>query len=75
MDDTDNTRDRGLTADQIAAAGSSKRQGDVPALAGHEGFGGHVSGRDAPQRLSPRGQWPSADTSAFEILVGSGLAH
>ena len=39
MNDTDNNaRDRGLTTEQIAAAGSRTRQEDVPAPAGHEGF-------------------------------------
>jgi hypothetical protein len=38
MNDTDNTQDRGLTTEQIAAAGSWTGQEDVPAPAGHEGF-------------------------------------
>ena len=38
MNDTDNTQDRGLTTEQIAAAGSWTGQDDVPAPAGHEGF-------------------------------------
>jgi hypothetical protein len=37
MNDTDNTQDRGLTTEQIAAAGSPSSQEDIPALAGHEG--------------------------------------
>jgi hypothetical protein len=38
MNDTDNTQDRGLTTEQIAAAGTRMGQEDVPAPAGHEGF-------------------------------------
>jgi hypothetical protein len=38
MNDTDNTQDRGLTTEQIAAAGSRTSQEDVPAPTGHEGF-------------------------------------
>jgi hypothetical protein len=38
MNDTDNTQDRGLTTEQIAAAGSWTGQEDVTAPAGHEGF-------------------------------------
>jgi hypothetical protein len=38
MNDTDNTQDRGLTTEQIAAAGPWTGHEDVPAPAGHEGF-------------------------------------
>lgn len=38
MNDTDDTQDRGLTTEQIAAAGSRTSREDVPAPAGHEGF-------------------------------------
>jgi len=38
MNDTDNTQDRGLTTDQIAAAGTRRSQEDVPQPAGHDGF-------------------------------------
>jgi hypothetical protein len=38
MNDTDNTQDRGLTTEQIAAAGSRTRQQDIPAQAGDQGF-------------------------------------
>jgi hypothetical protein len=37
-DRDDNTQDRGLTTEQIAAAGSRPRPEDVPAPLGHEGF-------------------------------------
>ena len=38
MNDTDNTPDRGLTTEQIAAAGPWTGREDVSAPAGHEGF-------------------------------------
>ena len=38
MSDTDNTQDRGLTTDQIAAAGTWTGQEDVPPPTRHEGF-------------------------------------
>jgi hypothetical protein len=59
MSDTDNTQDRGLTTEQIAAAGTWPGQEDVPRSAGLEGFeddnadngarfnAGHVASGDA----------------------------
>jgi hypothetical protein len=38
MNDTDNTQDRGLTTEQIAAAGPWTGHEDVPAPTGREGF-------------------------------------
>src|SRR5580698_5303762 len=38
MNDSDNTQDRGLTTEQIAAAGHQTRQQDVPAQVGDQGF-------------------------------------
>ena len=38
MNDTDNTQDRGLTTEQIAAAGTWTGQGDIALPAGHESF-------------------------------------
>jgi hypothetical protein len=38
MNDSDNTQDRGLTTEQIAAAGRQTRQQDVPAQVGDQGF-------------------------------------
>jgi hypothetical protein len=38
MNDTDNTQNRGVTTEQIAAAGTWTDQEDVPQPAGHEGF-------------------------------------
>ncbi|MGH3187421.1 MAG: hypothetical protein ACRDPY_02965 [Streptosporangiaceae bacterium] len=48
MNDTDdNTQDRGLTTEQIAAAGSRTRQEDVQAPVGHEGFDDDYADQDA----------------------------
>jgi hypothetical protein len=51
MNDADNTQDRGLTTEQIAAAGNGSRQEDVPVLAGDEGYyddnEGYADGNDA----------------------------
>ena len=49
MNDTDNTQDRGLTTDQIAAAGTWRGQEDVPQPAGHEGFDDGYADEDVPQ--------------------------
>jgi hypothetical protein len=38
MNNADNTQDRGLTTEQIAAAGSGPGQEDAPVLAGDEGY-------------------------------------
>ena len=38
MNDSENTQDRGLTTEQIAAAGRQTRQQDVPAQVGDQGF-------------------------------------
>src|SRR5580704_3007932 len=38
INDTDNTQNRGVTTEQIAAAGTWTDQEDVPQPAGHEGF-------------------------------------
>jgi hypothetical protein len=38
MNDADNTRDRGLTTEQIAAAGAGPRQEDILTPAGHSGY-------------------------------------
>jgi hypothetical protein len=49
MKDTDNTKDRGLTTDQIAAAGTWADQEDVPQPTGREGFqqdSPHPAGRE-----------------------------
>jgi hypothetical protein len=38
MNDADSAQDRGLTTEEIAAAGTGRRQEGVPGQAGHEGF-------------------------------------
>jgi hypothetical protein len=45
-DRDDNTQDRGLTTEQIAAAGSRPRQEDVAVPVGHEGFDDDYAGQD-----------------------------
>ena len=49
MNDTDNTQDRGLTTDQIAAAGTRRSQEDVPQPAGHDGFDDGYADEDVPR--------------------------
>ena len=43
MNNADNTQDRGLTTEQIAAAGSATGQDDVPASAAHRGYDDNAS--------------------------------
>ena len=77
MNDTDNTQDRGLTTEQIAAAGSWTRQEDVPALAGHEGFdddgyaddGARVTAGHAASGYADRGAPDAA--GAGSVAAGS----
>jgi hypothetical protein len=47
MNDTDNTQDRGLTTEQIAAAGTWTVQEELPRPAGHQGFDDDDAGRIA----------------------------
>jgi hypothetical protein len=49
MNDTDNTQDRGLTTEQIAAAGTWRGQEDVPQPTGHQGFDDGYADEDVPQ--------------------------
>jgi hypothetical protein len=46
MNNSDNTQDRGLTTEQIAAAGSGPGQEDAPVLAGDEGYDDDSAGYD-----------------------------
>ena len=55
MNDTDNTQDRGLTTEQIAAAGTWRGQEDVPQPTGHEGFDDGYADEDVPQRTGQQG--------------------
>jgi len=79
MNDTDNTQDRGLTTEQIAAAGPGTGQQDIPAPTGHQGFdddnasrltAGHAAsehaGRSAP------GDGDAADPGARASLLEDG---
>jgi hypothetical protein len=49
MNDTDNTQDRGLTTEQIAAAGTWRGQEDVPQPAGHDDFDDGYADEGVPQ--------------------------
>jgi hypothetical protein len=60
MNDTDNTRDRGLTTDQIAAGGTWTDQEDVPQPTGHEGFDDG---------------YPSGDQSFDEVYADNADSH
>ena len=71
MNDTDNTQDRGLTTEQIAAAGPWTGQEDVPRSAGHEGFDGRHTPTTAP--ASPRVmRHPGTPTAAPRTPPASG---
>ena len=63
MNDTDNTQDRGLTTDQIAAAGTRRSQEDVPQPAGHDGFDDGYADNAARRTAGPAASGP-ADRSA-----------
>jgi hypothetical protein len=71
MNDSDSTQDRGLTTEQIAAAGTWAGQEDVPQPAGHEGF----DDADNPGRLTaaPAASWP-ADRGAPDAAGGRSVA-
>ena len=49
MNETDNTQDRGLTTEQIAAAGTWRGQEDVPQLSGRDGFDDGYADEGVPQ--------------------------
>jgi hypothetical protein len=49
MNDTDNTQDRGLTTEQIAAAGTWRGQEGVPQPAGHDDFDDGYADEGVPQ--------------------------
>ena len=55
MNDTDNTQDRGLTTEQIAAAGTWRGQEDVPQPTGHQGFDDGYADEDVPQPAGHQG--------------------
>jgi len=53
MNDTDNTQDRGLTTEQIAAAGTRTGQEDIPQPASHDGFDDGYADDDARLTAGP----------------------
>jgi hypothetical protein len=53
MNDTDNTQDRGLTTEQIAAAGTRTGQEDIPQPASRDGFGDGYADDDARLTAGP----------------------
>jgi hypothetical protein len=65
MNDTDNTQDRGLTTEQIAAAGTWTGQEDVPQPTGHEDFddddAGRITARPAASGHDGRGAADASD--------------
>jgi len=63
MNDTDNTQNRGVTTEQIAAAGTWTDQEDVPQPTGHEGFDDGYADNDARLAADPAASGP-ADRSA-----------
>jgi len=72
MNDTDNTQDRGLTTDQIAAAGTWTGQEDVPQPTGHEGFDDGYADNAARPTTGPAASGP-ADRNAPDA-TGHGSA-
>ena len=73
MNDTDNTQDRGLTTDQIAAAGTWTGQEDVPQPAGHEGFDDGYADNAARRTGDPAASGP-ADRSAPDAAADRSAA-
>jgi hypothetical protein len=73
MNDTDNTQDRGLTTDQIAAASTWTGQEDVPQPAGHEGFDDGYAGNAARLTADPAASGP-ADRSAPDAAADRSAA-
>ena len=69
MNDTDNTQDRGLTTDQIAAAGTWTDQEDVPQPTGHEGFDDGYADSAGRVTAAPAASRP-ADRSAPNAARG-----
>jgi hypothetical protein len=71
MNDTDNTQDRGLTTDQIAAAGTWTDQEDVPQPSGDQGFD-EVYADNADSHTAPPAASRSADRSAPDVARDGG---
>jgi hypothetical protein len=64
MNDTDNTQDRGMTTEQIAAAGSWMGQADAPAPTAHEGFADDYADDYADEDSAAAGPAPRASLLA-----------
>jgi hypothetical protein len=60
MNDTDNTQDRGLTTEQIAAAGTWTGQEDVPQPTGRESFQEAIPRPAAPETFDDDNAGPIA---------------
>ena len=73
MNDTDNTQDRGLTTEQIAAAGTWTGQEDAPQPAGHEGFDDGYADNAGRLTAAPAASGP-ADRSALAAAGDRGVA-
>jgi len=73
MNDTDNTQDRGLTTEQIAAAGTWTGQEDVPQPAGHEGFDDGYADNAGRLTAGPAASGPAA-RSAPDAVGDRGVA-
>jgi hypothetical protein len=77
MNDADNAPDRGLTTEQIAAAGSMTGQEDVPAQAGDESFDDDIADRLSPgdeaggAGLAGRGAPDAAGEGSFAADPGT----
>jgi hypothetical protein len=59
MNDMDNTQDRAVTTDQIAAAGTWTDQEDVPQPTGHEGLDDGYADNDARLTADPAASGPA----------------
>ena len=74
MNGTDNTQDRGVTTEQIAAAGTWAGQEDVSQPAGHEGFDdGYADNTDRPT-TGPAASGPAGRDAPHAVGDGSAAA-
>jgi hypothetical protein len=74
MNDMDNTQDRAVTTDQIAAAGTWTDQEDVPQPTGHEGFDDGYADNDARLAADPAASGPADRSAADAARDGRGVA-
>jgi hypothetical protein len=73
MNDPDNTQNRGVTTEQIAAAGTWTDQEDVPQPAGHEGFDNGYADHADDLTAGPAASAP-ADRSAPDVARNGNVA-